>query len=137
MNGVIVKKSIRSAVSVLIVGFLALSTTGCGSPSSTTDSVPIGEITLTPATNLIDVRSEEEFVTGAISGAKNIVLENGDLEKALPSMDKGAAYSVYCRSGRRSAIAVELMKKEGFTNVTDLGGIEEAAQALALPITKK
>lgn len=131
------KKSVRIAVSVVAATVLVGGLSACGSSSSSNDTVPVGEVTLTPASNLIDVRTAEEFAEGAINGAKNIVLENGDLEKALPTLDKDAAYSVYCRSGRRSAVAVEMMKQAGFTNVTDLGGIEEAAQALALPITKK
>lgn len=131
------KKSVRIAVSVVAATVLVGGLSACGSSSSSNDTVPVGEVTLTPASNLIDVRTAEEFAEGAINGAKNIVLENGDLEKALPTLDKDAAYSVYCRSGRRSAVAVEMMKQAGFTNVTDLGGIEEAAQALALSITKK
>lgn len=131
------KKSVRIAVSVVAATVLVGGLSACGSSSSSNDTVPVGEVTLTPASNLIDVRTAEEFAEGAINGAKNIVLENGDLEKALPTLDKDAAYSVYCRSGRRSAVAVEMMKQAGFTNVTDLGGIEEAAQALALPITQK
>ena len=125
----------------LIAAVAAISLGGglaaCGSSASSSDTTQVGQIELTPVSNLIDVRSAEEFATGAITGARNINLENGDFEKALSSLDKEASYSVYCRSGRRSAIAVEMMKKAGFTNVTDLGGIEEAAQALALPITKK
>ena len=131
------KKSVRIAVSVVAATVLVGGLSACGSSSSSNDTVPVGEVTLTPASNLIDVRTAEEFAEGAINGAKNIVLENGDLEKALPTLDKDAAYSVYCRSGRRSAVAVEMMKQAGFTNVTDLGGIEEAAQALALPITQR
>ena len=131
------KKSVRIAVSVVAATVLVGGLSACGSSSSSNDTVPVGEVTLTPASNLIDVRTAEEFSEGAINGAKNIVLENGDLEKALPTLDKDATYSVYCRSGRRSAVAVEMMKQAGFTNVTDLGGIEEAAQALALPITQK
>lgn len=131
------KKSTYIAAVVVAVGSLTMGLSACGSSSASKDSVPVGEVTLTPASKVIDVRSSEEFAAGAISGATNISLENGDLEKALSTMDKEANYSVYCRSGRRSAIAVELMKKAGFSNVTDLGGIEQAAQSLALPITTK
>jgi phage shock protein E len=137
MKKAAMKKISGLAASFVLIGTVTVGLSACGSESSSQDSVPVGEVTLTPASNLIDVRSAEEFATGAISGARNIVLENGDLEKALASMDKEAPYSVYCRSGRRSAVAVELMKKAGFSNVTDLGGIEQAAQALALPITQK
>jgi phage shock protein E len=37
---------------------------------------------------------------------------------------------VYCRSGRRSAIAVEAMKKLGYDDLTDLGGMDEAKRRL-------
>ena len=57
-----------------------------------------------------------------------------DFEEALKDLDKEASYSVYCRSGNRSAAAVELMRNEGFTNVVDLGAVEDAAKTLALPI---
>ena len=130
------KKSVRYVAVVLMFGSVVGGLSACSSSSSSSDSVPVGQIELTPASNLIDVRSAEEFAEGAIQGARNINLENGDFEKALPSLDKEASYSVYCRSGRRSAVAVELMKQAGFSNVTDLGGIEEAAKALALPIEK-
>ena len=130
------KKSVRYVAAVLMFGSVVGGLSACSSSSSSSDSVPVGQIELTPASNLIDVRSAEEFAEGAIQGARNINLENGDFEKALPSLDKEASYSVYCRSGRRSAVAVELMKQAGFSNVTDLGGIEEAAKALALPIEK-
>jgi rhodanese-related sulfurtransferase len=43
-------------------------------------------------------------------------------------------YALYCRSGRRSAIAAELMATAGFTEVRDLGELETAAQSLGLPI---
>ena len=129
-------KSVRYIASVLMLSSIVGGLSACSSSSSSNDSVPVGQVELTPASNLIDVRSAEEFAEGAISGARNINLENGDFEKALPTLDKEASYSVYCRSGRRSAIAVEMMKQAGFTNVTDLGGIEEAAKALSLPIEK-
>ena len=35
---------------------------------------------------------------------------------------------VYCRSGRRSAIATETLKGMGYTNVTDLGGLGQLGQ---------
>ncbi len=127
----------RFLIAAVMAMSLGTGLAACGSSTSSSDTTQVGQIELTPVSNLIDVRSAEEFATGAITGARNFNLENGYFEKALSSLDKEASYSVYCRSGRRSAIAVEMMKKAGFTNVTDLGGIEEAAQALALPITKK
>lgn len=47
----------------------------------------------------------------------------------LAALDKGAAYLVYCRSGRRSAIAADEMAKAGFTNIVDGGGMDELVAA--------
>jgi len=42
-------------------------------------------------------------------------------ESVLP--DKDATIIIYCRSGRRSAIAAEELLNMGYKNVYDLGGI--------------
>jgi rhodanese-related sulfurtransferase len=91
-------------------------------------------MTLVPSGNLIDVRTASEFAAGHVQGARNLDIQNGDFEKALETLDKDATYNVYCRSGNRSAAAVEMMRNAGFTNVVDLGAVEEAAQALSLPV---
>jgi len=41
---------------------------------------------------------------------------------------------VYCRSGRRSGVAVEIMKASGFTQITDYQTLENAANKTGLPI---
>ena len=116
---------------------LATGVSACSSTDSTsaTDSTVV-DIKLIPASKVIDVRTAEEFAEGHVKGAKNLDFRNGDFEKALADLDKEAAYSVYCRSGNRSAQAVELMRNAGFTNVVDLGAVEDAAKALALPIVQ-
>ncbi len=68
---------------------------------------------------LLDVRSETEFKSGAIPGAKNIPVQSlasrlGELEPARPVV-------VYCASGIRSASAASLLKRRGFSEVHDLG----------------
>jgi phage shock protein E len=83
---------------------------------------------------VIDVRTPEEFAAGHLSGAVNLNVEDGTLAAALPGLDPSATYSVYCRSGRRSAAAAELMGQAGFTNVTDLGALDAAAAATGLAV---
>ena len=39
--------------------------------------------------------------------------------------DRGAPLYVYCRSGGRSRRAAALLKRMGYTNVTDIGGIAD------------
>lgn len=91
---------------------------------------------LVPASRVIDVRTAEEFAEGHVKGARNLDIQSGEFESALADLDKEVSYSVYCRSGRRSAAAVEMMRNAGFTKVVDLGAVEEAAKALALPIVQ-
>ncbi len=124
----------RLLIAVLSITALATALVSCSDSSSSVSTEQVGKIELTPASNVIDVRSAEEFAQGFVKGATNLNVENGDLAAGLAELDKEAPYSVYCRSGRRSAIAVQMMKDAGFTNVTDLGSLESAAQSLSLPI---
>jgi phage shock protein E len=83
---------------------------------------------------IIDVRSADEFASGHLQGAVNLNVEDGTLQGALSSLDPSDSYIVYCRSGRRSAIAVEQMTAAGFSNIVDLGSVEDAARATSLAI---
>ena len=72
---------------------------------------------------LLDVRTEEEFREKRLDGALLIPdYEIGDrAENEL--FDKDALILIYCRSGRRSALAAEELLLLGYTNVYDFGGI--------------
>lgn len=83
---------------------------------------------------LVDVRTPGEYAAGHLDGAINIDSSAGDFTEQLEALDKHAAYTVYCRSGNRSARAVETMTELGFTDVHDAGGMEEASQALGVPV---
>lgn len=126
------KKMLLSVSAAVVIG---VTMTGCSSSTSSSDTT-IVNLELVPASTVIDVRTAEEFAGGHVKGARNLDVQNGDFEAALADLDKEAPYSVYCRSGNRSATAVEMMRNAGFTNVVDLGAVEEAAEALALPIVK-
>ena len=71
----------------------------------------------------VDVREPDEFAVGHIPGAKLLPL--GDVltraEEVMP--DKNAQWLIYCRTGRRSADAVQKLESLGYTNLRDLGGI--------------
>lgn len=126
------KNLVRSAALVVLV---SVGVTACGSSnnSSASDTTVI-DVQLVPAGKLIDVRTPEEVANGYIKGARHLNLLSGEFEAALADLDKDAAYSVYCRSGNRSAQAVQMMRNAGFKNVVDLGAVEEAAATLNLPI---
>lgn len=81
-----------------------------------------------PGVIVLDVRMQQEYDAGHIANAVLLplpLIEAGDaaVVKALP--DKDAEILVYCRSGRRSAIAANALINMGYTNVLDFGGIND------------
>ncbi|MDY4919827.1 MAG: rhodanese-like domain-containing protein [Phascolarctobacterium sp.] len=72
---------------------------------------------------LLDVRTQEEFASGHIEGA--VLLPYDEVEKKAAGLlpDKEKAIIVYCRSGRRSAIAAESLRGLGYKDVRDFGGV--------------
>ena len=85
---------------------------------------------------LIDVRTPEEFADGHLKGATNIDFNGPDFAEKISELDKDGEYTLYCRSGRRSGLALEAMKAAGFTKVTNAGGVEQASKTLGLDIVK-
>ncbi len=76
---------------------------------------------------LLDVRSPEEYSDYHIDNAINfdvIRLEQGE----LPNADKTTPVFTYCRSGRRSEVAKQILTASGFTKVYNLGGIDGVMQ---------
>jgi len=69
----------------------------------------------------IDVREQYEFDEANL-GAQLIPLGDipGKLADLMPYKDEEIV--VHCRSGRRSAMAQELMRQAGFSNVRNLEG---------------
>lgn len=79
---------------------------------------------------LIDVRTPEEFRMGHAEGAINIPLDTipyrvADVA-ALP-----APRILYCRSGNRSGMAVQILRQAGVTDVHNGGSLEEVLYAMA------
>ncbi|MBK9271407.1 MAG: rhodanese-like domain-containing protein [Saprospiraceae bacterium] len=72
---------------------------------------------------LIDVRSIEEWNAGHHQLAKHYDWSNGDFEKASVNFDKNKTYYLYCAAGRRAGDAAEFLKKKGFKNAVNLGGL--------------
>ena len=88
-----------------------------------------------PGTVIVDVRTPAEYAAGHVDGAINIDVEGGDFGTQIAALPKDSTYAVYCRSGRRSAIAADQMASAGFTSVVNLegGGLAEL-QAAGAPV---
>jgi len=71
---------------------------------------------------VLDVRTPEEFFEGYIEGARNIDFYHADFENEITSLEKEHTYAVYCRSGKRSGLAIKIMHDAGFQNLYNLDG---------------
>ena len=69
---------------------------------------------------IIDVRTSEEFQAGAMEGAININLYEPNFQEELKKLDKAKTYLIYCRSGSRSKVVLEVMEQLGFETVYEL-----------------
>ena len=95
--------------------------------------------TMTTQDLLIDVRSPAEFSTGYLTSdiAPTVNIEYQIIDQ-LPeiyaakgiSVGKDDRITLYCRSGRRSGIALGRLRELGFKSVRDIGGFEDARKVL-------
>jgi adenylyltransferase/sulfurtransferase len=82
---------------------------------------------------LLDIRVPVELQISTIPNAVNIPLER--LSERLDELDREKEIVVICRSGRRSARGVSILKKAGFTSVKNLTGGINAWVSLYQPET--
>lgn len=73
-----------------------------------------------PDLQIIDVRTEAEFLTGAIPGAKNIPLN--ELEKRANEINRDKETILICKVGLRAYLAYRTLKHLGFENIKILDG---------------
>lgn len=75
---------------------------------------------------ILDVRTPDEISEGYIEGAQFVDFYREDFKIEIESLNKEFAYAIYCRSGKRSSQAMEIMQEFGFENLYNLeGGISE------------
>lgn len=77
---------------------------------------------------LVDVRSEEELLIGAIPQAINIPLQ--ELPQRYHELTSYEHVIFFCQSGVRSQYATEFAQSVGFKNVYNGGGWEEFSKIL-------
>jgi len=116
------ERNVKIALSALLFSLLLL--VGC-TQSAEYQKISAEEASkmMTEEVIILDVRTQGEYDEGHIPGA--VLLPDSEVaqraEEILPN--KGQTILVYCRSGRRSALAAEALAKLGYTDVYDFGGI--------------
>ena len=80
-----------------------------------------------PGSVLLDVRTEEEYGIEHAAGAVLLpqedleTMDEGDILEVLPDLD--APVLLYCRTGRRAALAAVKLEEIGYTRLYNLGGL--------------
>jgi rhodanese-related sulfurtransferase len=74
----------------------------------------------TPKAYLVDVREEEEV--REVNLTPTVVIPLGEFEERFKELPKDQPIYLYCRSGRRSRIALEFLKTKGYDNGFNLEG---------------
>ena len=111
-------------------------------PSLSAGAAPAAEITQQQllqrldagtAPLLLDVRRPDEFASGHVPKAINI--PHTEIAKRLDELrpNLNNEVIVYCESGRRAAIASDILKQAGFTQVIHLKGDMKAWRQHGLP----
>jgi rhodanese-related sulfurtransferase len=85
---------------------------------------------------LLDVREPSEYAVIHAANAKLIPL--GEVGSRLKELEayKDKPIAVICRSGRRSARAVEILQAAGFTQVSNVEGGTNAWEQAGLEVVK-
>ncbi len=86
---------------------------------------------------IIDVRMPQEYKQGHLKKAKLIpVSEIGNRLGEIEAL-KDSPVLVYCKSGHRSSMAARILKKSGFSNISNLQGGITSWQGAGGAVTKK
>ena len=86
-----------------------------------------------PDTQVLDVRSDQEWTSGHIQGAIHIPL--GELKNRVEELCKDGDIIAICGSGYRSSIAASLLQARGFARISSMGGGMTAWNERKLPLT--
>ena len=100
---------------ICLMAAMGISTACCQQNFENTDPEGFAALIDDPTVVILDVRTAEEFKDGHIANALNIdVNQKKFVKKAKAILPKDKTIAVYCRSGRRSANAAELLAKKGY-----------------------
>ena len=111
-------------------------TSACGKQNfENADVKEFSELTREPNTVILDVRTPAEYAEGHIEGSILIDQKESDfVERVKEAIPTDKTIAIYCRSGRRSANAAEILAREGYRCVNLKDGIIGWKQA-GLPVS--
>ncbi|ACG73967.1 Rhodanese domain protein [Anaeromyxobacter sp. K] len=105
---------------VVLQALVACSRAPAGPPAAPVVDGPTAKALVDAGARLVDVRTPQEFAAGHAPGAINVPYD--EIARRAPGElpDRDATLVLYCRSGRRSAIAAKALRELGYTRLHDL-----------------
>ena len=107
---------------------LSLFLVGCAKEDNIKNITPSEAYTLlqenkdNPNFHLLDVRTLEEFSEEHIEGAINIDYYQDSFREDIDSLEKENTYLIYCGSGKRGGMALDIMKELEFKEAYNIEG---------------
>ncbi len=96
--------------------------TAAPAPGTALDASAFAAALKRPGTTVVDVRTPAEFAEGHLPGAVNVDVSSPSFATTIAALDPAAPYAVYCKSGNRSAVALQAMQGAGFGAAYHLAG---------------
>ena len=96
-----------------------------GTPADAINTPKAKQLLAQPGTQVLDVRTPVEFLTGHLAQAKNLNVNGDDFPQEIAKLDTSKTYVLYCHSGKRSAKALGLMQQHGFHHLVNGGGYDD------------
>jgi len=121
----------------------ALLGAACLATASAADTVLVSQTELLkrleqkdPDLVVLDVRTPDEFAAGHVPGARNVSHEllASRIDELAAARDKQVV--LYCRSGRRTLLAEDVLRKAGFKRLGHLEGDFLAWEAEKRPVER-
>jgi rhodanese-related sulfurtransferase len=105
-------------------------------PAIGADELAAREATKDPTLVVLDVRTPAEYAEGHVPGAINVPHDAvaARLDELAPLKDKDVV--VYCKSGRRAALALDVLGQNGYTRLRHLDGDMQGWVAAGRPVEK-
>lgn len=127
VDGALRKENIwlMGKLKIALLSLLACALGACakGEGFDSVDANEFEKIIRSGDVQLVDVRRAEEFAEGHIPGALLLDVTREDFRgKAAFALNREKIVAVYCRSGKRSVTAANILVKEGYKVVNLRGG---------------
>ena len=94
-------------------------------PTATINTSRAKELLKQPGTQVLDVRTSPEYMLGHLQPAQNLNVNDDNFAQQVAKLDTSKTYVVYCRSGKRSSKAADIMYQKGFRHVVNGGGYDD------------